>query len=522
MNEIYHSKVMNRLVLTPALFVAFIMPQPGSAQKMKLNKSRSPNIIFILADDLGYGDLGCYGQKRIETPNIDKLAATGMRFTQHYSGAPVCAPSRCVLLTGKHMGHAFIRGNDEWAERGRVWDYRAMIADSTLEGQRPLPENEITFPQLLKTAGYINGMVGKWGLGAPNTNSTPMHKGFDFFFGYNCQRQAHTYYPVHLYKNDHRDYLTNDTVAPDTKLEKGADPFNLNSYLKYTLKKYAPDLMFKELTGFVKANKDNPFFMYWATPIPHAPIQAPQRWVEYYVKKFGDEKPYQGEMGYFPHRYPHAGYAAMISYLDEQVGLLVQQLKDLGIYENTLIIFTSDNGPTYNGGTDSPWFNSGGPFKSEFGWGKGFTHEGGFRVPMIASWPGKIKRGSVSNHISAFWDVLPTMCELTGIKIPVPADGISFLPELKGKKQKTHEYLYWEFPESGGEQAVRMNKWKAIRQNIKKGNLKIQLFNLDTDLLELTDVSTLYPEIVKQMEKIMFKEHVPATQEIFKMKALGD
>jgi len=486
------------------------------------SKQSRPNIIYILADDLGYGDLGCYGQKLIETPNIDKLAASGMRFTQHYSGAPVCAPSRCVLLTGKHMGHSYIRGNDEWAERGKVWDYRAMIADSTLEGQRPLPENEILFPQLLKTAGYTNGMVGKWGLGAPHTNSTPIKKGFDFFYGYNCQRQAHTYYPVHLYKNDRRDYLSNDTVAPDTKLEKGADPFSLNSYLKYTLKEYAPDLMFKELTGFVKTNKDHPFFMYWATPIPHAPIQAPQRWVDYYVKRFGDEKPYLGDKGYFPHRYPHAGYAAMISYLDEQVGLLVQQLKDLGLYENTLIIFTSDNGPTYNGGTDSPWFKSAGPFKCEFGWGKGFTHEGGFRVPMIASWPGKIMSGSVSNHISAFWDVLPTICELTGIKIPDDADGISFLPELKGQKQKTHKYLYWEFPETGGEQAVRMNKWKAIRQNIKKGNLQIQLFDLETDLQELTDVSSQYPDIVKQMERIMIKEHVPATQDIFKMKAIGD
>ena len=280
--------------------------------------------------------------------------------------------------------------------------------------------------------------------------------------------------------------------------------------------------MFKEMTGFVSENRNRPFFMYWATTIPHVPIQAPQRWVDYYVKKFGDEKPYLGEKSYFPQRYPHAGYAAMVSYLDEQIGLLVQQLKNLGLYENTLIIFTSDNGPTYNGGSDSPWFNSGGPFKSEFGWGKGFTHEGGFRVPMIASWPGQIKPGSVSQHISAFWDVLPTMCELTGIKIPQNTDGISFLPELKGQKQKEHNYLYWEFPETGGQQAVRMGKWKAIRQNISKGNLKIELYNLEADLQELTDVSAKYPEIVKKMEQIMVAEHVPAVQEIFKMKALGD
>ncbi len=506
---------MKRAYLLPAVCLSLALPQKTEAQR--------PNIIFILADDLGYGDVGCYGQKKIETPNIDQLAATGMRFTQHYSGAPVCAPSRCVLLTGRHMGHAYIRGNDEWAERGKVWDYKAMFADSTLEGQRPLPENLITFPQMLQKAGYTTGMVGKWGLGAPNTNSTPMKKGFDFSYGYNCQRQAHTYYPLHLYKNDRRVYLDNDTVAPDiTKLDKGADPYDLKSYARFTLKDYSPDLMFKEMSGFIEENRNKPFFFYWATTIPHAALQAPKRWVDYYVKKFGEEPPYLGDKGYFPTRYPHATYAAMISTLDEQVGLLVKQLKKLGLYENTLIFFTSDNGPTYNGGTDSPWFNSAGPFKSEFGWGKGFTHEGGFRVPMIASWPGKIKSGTVSNHISAFWDILPTICEITGTKNTQSTDGTSFLSELLGKTQKAHEYLYWEFPETGGQQAVRIGKWKAIRFNIRKGVLKTELYNLETDLQELTDIAAQHPEIVKQMEQIMKKEHVPAVQDIFKMKALGD
>lgn len=513
-----------KLILPSLILSGSIATGSGLAKQQgkAVDTTKKPNIIYILADDLGYGDLGCYGQKKIETPNIDKLATGGMRFTQHYSGAPVCAPSRCVLLTGKHMGHAYIRGNDEWAERGKVWDYRAMLADSTLEGQRPLPVDLVTFPQLLQKAGYTTGIVGKWGLGAPNTNSTPLDKGFDFFFGYNCQRQAHTYYPVHLYKNRNRVYLANDTVAPGTKLEPGADPYDPRSYAKFTLKQYAGDLMFNELASFVDRSQTGPFFMLWATPIPHAALQAPQRWVDYYVKKFGDEKPYLGDKGYFPHRYPHAAYAAMISYLDEQVGLLVQKLKDLGLYENTLIIFTSDNGPTYNGGTDSPWFNSAGPFKSEFGWGKGFTHEGGFRVPMIASWPGKIRQGSTSEHISAFWDVLPTICEISGIKVPGETDGISFLPELTAKSQKIHPYLYWEFPETGGQQAVRLGKWKGIRQNIRKGNLKVELYNLETDLQELQDVSAQYPDIVKQMEQIMAKEHVPAMQEIFRMKAIGD
>jgi arylsulfatase len=420
------------------------------------------------------------------------------------------------------MGHSFVRGNDAWGSRGDVWNYKAVIADPNLEGQFPMPESEITFAQMLQTTGYKTGIVGKWGLGGPLTNSTPLQKGFDFFFGYNCQRQAHTYYPIHLYKNDKRVYLDNDTVAPNTKLDKGADPLNPDSYKKYTLNEYSGDLMFDELTEFVNVNKDEPFFMYWATPIPHAPIQAPQRWVDYYIKKFGDEKPYIGNKGYFPHRNPHAGYAAMISYLDEQVGLLVKQLKDLGIYENTLIIFTSDNGPTYNGGTDSPWFDSGGPFKSEMGWGKGFTHEGGMRVPMIAAWPNKIKPGQVSDHISAFWDVLPTICDITGMETPDYADGISFLPELLGKHQKKSKYLYWEFPESGGQQAVRMGKWKAIRKNIKRGNMKIELYNLDKDIQELTDLADQNQALIKKIEKIMVKEHVTAEHKLYRMKALGD
>ncbi|MCK4749816.1 MAG: arylsulfatase, partial [Bacteroidales bacterium] len=433
-----------------------------------------PNIIFILADDLGYGDLGCYGQELIETPNIDGLAASGMKFTQHYSGSPVCAPSRCVLLTGKHSGHAFIRGNDEWSERGEVWDYRAMIADSTLEGQRPLPAGTTTIGTILQSAGYTTGMTGKWGLGAPHTDGIPNRQGFDFFCGYNCQRQAHTYYPVHIYLNKNRFSLGNDTVAPHTALEKGADPLVMDSYARYNLEAYAPDVMFDEMVGFIKGNRDEPFFLYWASPIPHVPLQAPQRWIDYYVEKFGDEQPYTGKQGYFPHRYPRAAYAAMISYLDERIGLMIHTLKEEGLYENTLIIFSSDNGPTYNGGTDSPWFNSGGPFRSARGWAKGFLHEGGIRVPMIATWPGKIAQGSVSGHISGFQDLLPTLCDVAGAVIPEGIDGISYLPELLGDRlQERHAHLYWEFPQSNGQQAVRMDQWKAIRKDIRNGNLEL-------------------------------------------------
>ena len=493
----------------------------GCLLKKENKELVQPNIIFILADDLGYGDLGCYGQELIETPNIDALASGGMKFTRHYSGSPVCAPSRCVLLTGKHSGHAYIRGNDEWKERGDVWNYRAMIADSTLEGQRPLPANTTTIGTLLQAEGYRTGMIGKWGLGAPHTEGIPNRQGFDFFCGYNCQRQAHTYYPVHLYINEKRLCLGNDTVPPHTKLVKGADPLDMTNYAPYTLSSYAPDVMFNKMIRFIEQDKKEPFFFYWASPIPHLALQAPQRWVDYYVDKFGDEKPYTGDQGYFPSRYPHATYAAMVSYLDERVGELVRTLKEEGLYENTLIIFSSDNGPTYNGGADSPWFNSGGPFKSERGWAKGFLHEGGIRVPMIANWPGKIAPGSESGHISAFWDLLPTLCEVAGADVPKDIDGISYLPELLGAgDQERHPYLYWEFPASGGQQAVRMENWKAIRKNIRKGNLELELYNLEEDIEEQYNVAGDQPEIIRRIELIMEREHTPSLLDRFRMEAI--
>ena len=498
-----------------------------SFSESKIKEDRRPNIIYILADDLGYGDLGCYGQEKIETPHIDQMAKEGMTFTQHYSGAPVCAPSRCVLLTGRHTGHAQIRGNDEWTERGDVWNYFAQVNDSTLEGQRPLKKGTETMASILKQAGYSTGIVGKWGLGAPHSHSTPLQMGFDFFVGYNCQRQAHTYYPVHLYKNDRRLYLGNDTIAPTKKLAKGADPYDNANYADFNLQSYSADIMFEELQQFVIDNNPSktgkPFFMYWATPVPHVPMQAPQRWVNYYRAKFGDEEPYLGQQSYFPQRYPRAAYAAMVSYMDEQVGMLVKQLKAMGLYENTLIVFTSDNGPTFNGGSDSPWFDSAGPFKSEYGWGKCFVHEGGIRVPMIASWPWKIKAGTQTDHISAFWDVLPTVCEIADTPLPGNVDGISFLPTLLGEnKQRQHKYLYWEFPELGGEQAVRMDNWKAIRKDIKKGNLDIELYNLKTDIQELNNVADKHPEVVKEIEAIMKNEHIRSGNKHFQLKELGD
>lgn len=484
-----------------------------------------PNIIYILADDLGYGELGAYGQTKIETPNIDGLAKEGMLFTQHYSGAPVCAPARAVLMTGKHPGHSFIRGNDEWSSRGEkgdVQNYKKMAKDSTLEGQRPFPENTITIASLLKDSGYKTGMFGKWGLGAPHTKSIPTKMGFDYFFGYNCQRQAHTYNPLHLYENENRYHLIeNDTIAPHTKLSKGEDPYALESYEKYNQPIYAPEISFEKIISFVDSTKNDPFFLYWATPIPHAALQAPKKWVNYYVNKFGDEEPYLGNKGYFPVRYPHATYAAMVSYLDENVGKLIAHLKETGKYDNTIIIFTSDNGPTYNGGTDSPWFNSGGQFKSEAGRGKGYLYEGGIRVPMIASWPGKIKPGTRTNHISAFWDIMPTVCDIVNTETPIDIDGISFLNTLTQKEeQKQHEFLYWEFPEYGGQVAVRIGKWKIIWKNIKKGNKELELYNLDEDETETTNIANEHPEIVEKLFEIIKKEHSTPEIEKFRIKPL--
>ncbi len=511
---------MNKSILyLPASLLLFSACQNQQTRKMEPQK---PNIIYILADDLGYADLGCYGQTKIETPNIDALAKNGMRFTQHYTSAPVCAPARCMLLTGLHSGHAQIRGNDEWGDRGDVWNFEAMAEDPNLEGQRPLKPGTQTIGTLLQQAGYKTGIIGKWGLGGPLTEGIPNKQGFDFFYGYNCQRQAHTFFPVHLWKNTGKVPLNNKMIPPHTDLKEGADPYAPESYNDFWLTDYAAELMQIELIQFIKDNKEQPFFMYYANPIPHVPLQAPKRWVDYYVRKFGDEEPYT-KNSYFPHRYPRAAYAAMVSYFDEQVGELVAILKELGLYENTLIIFSSDNGPSYTGGTDSPWFDSAKPFKSEHGWGKGFVHEGGIRVPMIAQWPGKIDAGTETNLISAHYDVLPTLCEITGIQPAGSLDGISFLPTLLGKKeQKEHDFLYWEFPASGGQQAVRMGKWKGIRKDIFKGDLHIRLYNLDVDIQEQDDVSTQHPEIVQKIESIFAQEHTPSTNERFRIKQLGD
>ena len=483
------------------------------------DKDNLPNIVFILADDLGYGEIGILGQKKIETPNIDKLAKSGMILTDHYTGSPVCAPSRSILLTGLHSGNNPIRGNDEWKERGDVWSFKAMFDNPELEGQRPLPDSIVTIADILRSKGYKTGMFGKWGLGAPNTNSIPNNKGFDFFYGYNCLRQAHTFFPTHLWKNKERHILENRIVNKG-KLPSNLDPNNEESYIKYNQKDYAPTLIHHEALKFIERNKDEKFFVYYASPIPHLPLQAPVKWVNYYREKFGDEKPYTGGSGYYPNQYPKATYAAMISYLDQQVGELVKKLKEIGKYENTLIIFSSDNGPTHIDHVDIDFFNSAGPFLNSENTVKGNLNEGGIRVPTIATWPKVIAAGSESNHLSIFYDYLATISDLVGVTPPYKTDGISFLPTLKGKTQEKHKYLYWEFPSYGGQQAIRINKWKGIKKGLIKGQSKLKLYNLSLDLKELNDVASEFPEIVVKMENIMKGAHKTPKMDIFKIPAL--
>lgn len=496
-------KTLLSLMLLPALLVRCYARE----QQTSINGSQLPNIVYIYADDLGYGDLGCYGQEKIETPNIDSLAKNGMRFTQHYA-FPVCAPSRYLLMTGTASGNAYIRGNHEWEQRGPVWDFKAMEENPFLEGQWPIPDSTITIAEVLKKAGYTTGMVGKWGLGAPFTTGLPTRQGFDYFYGYICQRQDHTYYNGHLWENETRIPLDNKIIDPRVKFPKNLDPDNPRNYDQYQQNVYAPDLLIKSAIQFIERNKNKPFFLYYPTPLPHVSLQAPRKWVDYYHQKFGNEKPFLGG-SYFPCRYPRATYAAMISTLDEQVGQLINALKKNGLYKSTIVLFCSDNGPAYNAGVDPVFFNSAGPFKEEFHWGKGSVHEGGIREPFIVSWPGKVKAGTTSNLISATIDMMPTFCALLNLPVPAKVDGISILPTLLGKEQlqKKHPYLYFEYPEYGGQQALRMGNWKAVRLDILKGVLKTQLFDLNSDIQEQNDIAAQHPGLVKRMEAIMEKEH---------------
>jgi len=439
----------------------------GCVSLREFGRGKRPNIIFILADDLGYGDLGCYGQQMIQTPNLDRMAAEGMIFTDHYAGSTVCAPSRCCLMTGKHTGHAFVRGN----------------------ARLPLRPNDVTVAELLQQAGYTTGIIGKWGLGEPETTGIPNKQGFDYWFGYLNQRHAHNYYPEYLWRNEEK--ATLDNVVR---------PVNPPGGVATKRVEYSHDLFAEEALAFIERNQNEPFFLYLALTIPHANNEARDKGME--VPSYG---PYADEDWLEPQK----GHAATITRMDGDVGRLFEKLKALGLDDDTLVLFSSDNGPHKEGGADPAFFNSSGPLRGY----KRALYEGGIRVPLIARWPGRIEAGSGTNLVSAFWDFLPTCCDLVGIAPPEGVDGLSMLPTLLGKpgRQRKHRFLYWEFHEQGKKQAVRMGHWKGVRLNVAKNpDGPIELYDLRTDLGETMDVAQDFPEIVEQIAGIMRTARAPS------------
>lgn len=471
-----------------------------------------PNIVFVLADDLGYGDLGCFGQKKIRTPNLDKLAAQGMKLTRHYAGSNVCAPSRCALMTGLHSGHGYIRENRQ--------------AKGFPEGQEPVPADYLRFPLELKALGYTLGGFGKWGLGPMGSTGDPLKQGFDRWYGYNCQAVAHNYYPTHLWDNDKSVPLKNPKFAAHQKLPADADKNDPKSYAGFAGTEYAPDLIAAKAREFLTANKDKPFVLYYPTTVPHLALQVPEDALKEYAGTFPEE-PYLGNRGYLPHRQPLAAYAAMVTRMDAEIGRLLDQLHDLGLDEKTIVVFTSDNGPLYDklGGTDTDFFDSATGLRGR----KGDFYEAGFRVPGIVRWIGRIKPGTISDRVTGFEDWFPTLFELIGApgKVTKGIDGISFAPTLLGKNQEPRPFLYRESPGYTGQQCVRVGDWKAIRRNLNPGpkaaNQKageIELYDLATDPRETKNVAGAHPDVVARLQKVMNEQHTAS--KLFPLKNIDE
>ncbi len=454
-----------------------------------------PNFVFVLADDLGYGDLGCYGQTKIETPNVDRLAREGMRFTRHYAGNAVCAPSRCVLMTGRHPGHAWIRDNREVQP----------------EGQSPLPAGTVTLARVLREHGYATGAFGKWGLGAPESEGDPFNQGFDRFYGYNCQRQAHNYFPTYLWDNARRETLDNPVFSPYQKLPPTADPNSPASYTDYTARTYAPDRIAEQALAFIREHRSQPFFLFFPTTIPHLALQAPEDALAAYAGRW-PETPYRGDRGYLPNRTPRAAYAAMVTRLDRYVGQMLALVRELGLDERTVFVFTSDNGPLYDelGGTDEAFFQSAGGLRGR----KGSLHEGGVRVPCVVRWPGKVKPGTTCDRVTGFEDWLPTMLDLAGLTNAGPpgVDGISFAPTLRGRPQPARPFLYREFPGYGGQQALWVGPWKAIRTGLGKASSlqPLALYDLANDPGESRNVASTQARLAARLNRLMDTQHSPS------------
>lgn len=463
---------MKQFINTVVLIIALLT---GNNPLFAQNKSaKQPNIILIVADDLGYGDVGCYGQQKTETPNIDRLAKQGLLFRQFYAGTSVCAPSRASLLTGLHTGHTAVRGN------------KGMKP----EGQYPLPESSNTISAVLQQQGYTTAAFGKWGLGFITTSGDPQKKGFDEFYGYNCQTLAHNYYPDHLWNNHERIDFEGNTKSDSA---------------------YSADVIHEQAMRFLRAKHDKPFFLFLPYTLPHGDVVVPHdSTYNYYVKKFS-EQPAAPKKENDPGRtdvHPHAAFAAMVTRLDKYVGDVMKAVEQEGMAQNTLIIFTSDNGPHREHGGDPEYFNGSGGFRGI----KRDLYEGGIRVPFIACWKGHIKPGTTTEQPATFWDLFPTFQQMAGMPVSKQVDGLSVLPTLLGTKgQQQHKYLYWEFHESGGRQAVRFGDWKGVRLNVStQANSPVELYNLKNDPSEKNNVAGSHPGIVQQVEAFMKEAHVPA------------
>ncbi|MEE2714889.1 MAG: arylsulfatase [Verrucomicrobiota bacterium] len=468
--------------------------------------AKKPNIIFIMADDLGWTELGSYGQKIIKTPYLDQLALEGMRFTSNYSGNAVCAPSRCVLMTGKHPGHAFVRDNKA----------------AKPEGQHPIPDSEVTIGELLQKEGYTTGAFGKWGLGNTWSTGNPTKQGFNRFFGYNCQAHAHSYYPATLWSDNELYKLKNEPPIPGhASLPKGSDPTDPRSYDVFKGQDYAPDRINEQALAFIRNNKDKPFYLYYPTVIPHVALHVPDEELKPYLAQKWNDPPFTRDKGYgyTPHFTPRAAYAAMITRMDRYIGNVLNLVKELGLEQNTIVVFTSDNGTTHlKLEVDYDFFESVNPLRGL----KGSLYEGGIRVPLIVKWPGKVKAGSTSDFRTGFEDWMPTLLDLIGAhtKAPKNIDGISIAREILGKNQPARKFLYREFTGYGGQQAVWMGNWKGVRQNMLRKNnknpLKVELYNLKRDISESNDVAANNPEILAKIQKIMKEQHTVSSDFPFK------
>ena len=484
---------------------AALLPIGAMAQQ-----AEKPNIIFILCDDMGYGDLGCYGQQYISTPHLDNMAAEGMRFTQAYAGSPVSAPSRATLMTGQHSGHTHVRGNKEYWNKSPMIDY-GVNKDYSVVGQEPYAPEHVIVPEIMKDNGYTTGMFGKWAGGYEGSASTPDKRGIDEYYGFICQFQAHLYYPNFLNRYSKR---RNDTEVIRVTMEENIKhPMYGAGYEKRS--QYSADMIHQEALEWLDhQTPDQPFYGFFTYTLPHAELVQPNDSIlQAYKGHFCDDKSWGGNSGsrYNPTDHVHAQFAGMITRLDAYVGEILAKLKEKGFDDNTIVIFSSDNGPHEEGGADPTFFNRDGLLRGT----KRSCTEGGIRVPFIVRWPGHIKAGSVNDHQLAFYDIMPTFCDIIGVDNYEDRysnksltkdyfDGLSFAPTLfgKNKKQKKHDYLYWEFHETN-QIGVRKGNWKLL---VKNGNC--ELYDLATDIHEDTNVAAKYPRIVNELKNIVRKEHI--------------